>query len=495
MSLNAGDRYSASGQSPAPSQYPCSPSHTMQVCGEKGKACSDGESDAWVLEDWDIELSDEDEARLLVIEKEAPDFVLQDDDPDLPTPLQSVVSQQSSSLKAEFFQFYQECISGGDKQHEGRHWTLNQRMPRAGKDKGLDKIIAEHGVDRRQASSFWREFKENKGVVKMKITHPQNELLSEYERRTEANAARLVESVIDCVYEYDFNYQTEETKDFFGSLMKTNIFSEAILNYASCLNGHLSKRSSGATASQIDGRTLSFKTDCYRSALTFIPAFVDSLASPESIPSYVLHEWMWQVILFVNDQWAEIIVDGSHTGGANLVSSLTDTQIDELLKDSKGTVYYVAGWLLYTCIQLLKRKQRDQQGNCHHVVWQFIETNTVAADVAGNDELLPSREVEHRETHYGAMQRVSHCFFHFVLYMEALYVANLTVANGIRYRGMLLQRIDDVIEKSEELRSLFSECVPEKDVNGKSPVLAAVHRTFLKKYSKMRARPNRCACV
>jgi hypothetical protein len=168
---------------------------------------------------------------------------------------------------------------------------------------------------------------------------------------------------------------------------------------------------------------------------------------------------------------------------------VTDTEIDELLKGSKGTVYYVAGWLLYTCLQLLKRKQRNQQENCHHVVLQFIESNTVAADVAVHDELLPSKEMEHREVHYGAMQRVSHRFFRFVLYMEALYVANLTVANGIRYRGMLLYRIDEVIENNLDLRSLFSQCVPEKAVNGMSPVvLAAVYRTLLKKYSKMRAR-------
>jgi hypothetical protein len=67
------------------------------------------------------------------------------------------------------------------------------------------------------------------------------------------------------------------------------------MNYLSLLNRHLSKRSSGASASQIDGQMLAFKIDCHGSALTLVPTFVESMELPESIPPYALHEWMWQV--------------------------------------------------------------------------------------------------------------------------------------------------------------------------------------------------------
>jgi hypothetical protein len=398
----------------------CANPITMQVSNEGSIP-----SDEWVLDEWDLELSDEDVVRLQEIENKASNYVRPDDDPDLPTPLQDNVVPQP--LKAVFFTFYQECISG----NRGSHWTLHQRMPYAGKDKALDELIAQHKIDQRQASCFWHEFKGNQGVVNIKVSKPECELLSDYERRTAENAPRLFTSVIDCIEGYDFGHPTQETKDFFSSLMKSKQFEQAIMNYLSLLNRHLAKRSSGAAASQIDGRTLAFKMDCHGSALTLVPTFVESMELPESIPPYALHEWMWQVILFVNDKWTEIIVDGNHTGGSKLVTTVTDAQVDELLKGSKGTVYYVAGWLIYTCMQLWKQKPNNQ-ANCQ-VVCQFLETNTIAADVAKNDELLPSTELEHREIHYGAVQRVSSQFFHFVLYMEALYVANLTVANGIRY--------------------------------------------------------------
>jgi hypothetical protein len=171
-------------------------------------------SDEWVLDEWDLELSDEDVAHLQEIENKASNYVQPDDDPDLPTPLQDNIVPQP--LKAVFLTFYQECISG----NRGSHWMLHQQMPRAGRDKALDKLIAQHKIDQRQASCFWREFKGNKGVVKIKISKPECELLSDYKRRTEENAPRLFTSVIDCIEGYDFGHPMQETKDFF-SLMKS----------------------------------------------------------------------------------------------------------------------------------------------------------------------------------------------------------------------------------------------------------------------------------
>jgi hypothetical protein len=232
-------------------------------------------SDEWVLDEWDLELSNEDVAHLQEIENKASNYVRPDNDPDLPTPLQDNVVPQP--LKAVFFTFYQECISG----NRGSHWTLYQRMPHASKDKALDELIAQHKIDRRQASCFWHEFKGNQGVVKIKISKPECELLSDYERRTAENAPRLFTSVIDCIEGYDFGHPTQETKDFFSSLMKSKQFAQAIMNDVSLLNRHLAKRSSGAAASQIDGQTL---------ALTLVPTFVESMELPESIPPYALHE-------------------------------------------------------------------------------------------------------------------------------------------------------------------------------------------------------------
>jgi hypothetical protein len=70
--------------------------------------------------------------------------------------------------------------------------------------------------------------------------------------------------------------------------------------------------------------------------------------------------------------------------------------------------------------------------------------------------------------------------------MEALHVANQTVANGIRHQGALLEKIDELIEKIDELRDLFAECVPDEAVNGESPALATVDKIFLNKYSKIK---------
>jgi hypothetical protein len=146
-------------------------------------------------------------------------------------------------LKEIFFKFFQKRILGS----ECIHWTLEQRMPRSRIDEEFDELIAQHRIERKHASCFWREFKSSKGVVKIKITKSKRELLADFHRRLDAT--RLVDNVLDSVrgYDFDFDHEDQETTDFFHSLMHSNGFAQTVGNYALQLNVHLSERLSGAT--------------------------------------------------------------------------------------------------------------------------------------------------------------------------------------------------------------------------------------------------------
>jgi len=67
-----------------------------------------------------------------------------------------------------------ECFA---KQIKEKKWALNKRMPRESRQKEFDELIKKLKIERRYASSIWRQYQDNRGVKStIKITETEDDL-------------------------------------------------------------------------------------------------------------------------------------------------------------------------------------------------------------------------------------------------------------------------------------------------------------------------------
>jgi hypothetical protein len=171
---------------------------------------------------------------------------------------------------------------------------------------------------------------------------------------------------------------------------------------------------------------------------------------------------------------------------ALLEEHVDETDVDCILEGSRGTVYYIAGYLLRS---MLKVKTKDEQAG----IQKFVEHNAYVYDRLSEANLayldLPTQVVDSREIHTGALKRVCPAFFHFVCLMEALYKVNLTPAVAAAYRHNFFHKVDGVVKKNKELAALFNRCIPSScSPVEREQLMKKMFKLVLHKYSSLRAR-------
>ena len=115
--------------------------------------------------------------------------------------------------------------------------------------------------------------------------------------------------------------------------------------------------------------------------------------------------------------------------------------VDSIVKGSHGTVYYIAGYLLRSVSKAKTKKIQKA------AIGKFVFHNEYD-DLSCRSMNLPTRVVDSREIHKGAMMRVSPHFFRFVCLMEALYKVNLTPAVAVAYQENVFCKVDEVVKNS-----------------------------------------------
>jgi hypothetical protein len=173
------------------------------------------------------------------------------------------------------------------------------------------------------------------------------------------------------------------------------------------------------------------------------------------------------------ESWKETVIESKDL----LIHEVDYGDMDTILKGSKGTLYYVSGWMMFVCRRLRRFESLS------HTIEQFVEENRHKGD--GN---LPMEILERREIHFGKLQRVGTNFFRFMLMHESLYVINLTPATALRYKACLFVEIQKMIASSQSLKDLFRACFPSSFTAIDIKNMWKIYDYLLAKYSTLRAR-------
>jgi len=199
---------------------------------------------------------------------------------------------------------------------------------------------------------------------------------------------------------------------------------------------------------------------------------------PLMVTSNLLRRWFLGLALTIRKIWSTVIKET--VDGNLIVDSVNSADVASVLKGSKGTVYFLAGWLLLKVSQQ-KAVRRQPAIN------KFVSHNsvTIGSSVA---RMLPTEVVDNREIHAGKMRRVGHDFFRFVCMLEALYMVNLTPAVALAYRENFFWRVDEIVKKNKDLKDLFIKCIPPTCTENDKLLLLEAYAIILQKYSSMRAR-------
>jgi hypothetical protein len=173
------------------------------------------------------------------------------------------------------------------------------------------------------------------------------------------------------------------------------------------------------------------------------------------------------------ETWKETIIESKDM----LIPEVDYGDVDTILKGSKGTLYYVSGWMMFVCRRLRWFESRSL------TVKKFVEENRHMG--GGN---LPTEILERREIHFGKLQRVGTNLFRFMLMLESLYVINLTPATALQYKACLFVGIQKMVAASETLKDLFRACFPSSfnviDIKN----MGKIYDHLLTKYGTLRAR-------
>jgi hypothetical protein len=182
----------------------------------------------------------------------------------------------------------------------------------------------------------------------------------------------------------------------------------------------------------------------------------------------IQQKWTLAIKEFDQDDLLEDQIDGE--------------DIDSLLKGSHGTVFYIAGYLLRSVSKAKTKKSQKV------AISKFVLHNEFD-DLSCDRMTLPTRVVDTREIHKGAMMRVCPRFFRFVCLMEALYKINLNPSVAVAYRENFFYKVDELVKNSKELALLFNDCVPSNcSSNERKQLNGEIFKLILHKYGGLRAR-------
>jgi hypothetical protein len=307
-----------------------------------------------------------------------------------------------------------------------KSWKTNKRFPKVGSNKELDQLILRLKFKRRtDASALWRDYKSSNGIVaQIKISTSKKALLNDFKLRSARSL--IVENSTRTTHQYfhaDF--------DFFGDSSKSRLydkiwndnntrFGELILSRVDDLNNSLACTMHNLTKNVLNKRMLSLVNSEQTGAILFAEKCV--VAANESKDRHdLLMRWFLWLDKIVRQNWTIAIKEFDFE---DLLEDQIDKEdIDSILKGSQGTLFYIAGYLLRSVFKARTMKIQEI------AIGKFVSHNKDDDDFT-HGTTLPTRVVDSREIHKGALMRVSPRFFRFVCLMEALYKVNLNPAVG-----------------------------------------------------------------
>jgi hypothetical protein len=428
------------------------------------------------LDLFDATLDSAEEAELVHYFEQAADNIPDDDD--LPVD-DSAVADTVDDTEAEALPLQTSNINKTclyelfDRRIKEKKWSLRQRMPREKKDVEFDTLLKDLSLKRAYGSRMWLHYRKSRGIsAALKITESTTSLLSSFSQKTGASTIEIdTLSKLNCWPWYVHDYDDKQT---IASLFVQINLSSHILKRVSHLNANLAESLHNMTANNLDERILKSELERQTSAGIFVRGLVDATQElGVAMTQQSLRRLFYRLDCLLIETWKETIIESKD----KLVREVDYGDVDTILKGSKGTLYYVSGWMMFVCRRLCRFDSLST------TIERFVEENRHKG--GGN---LPMGILERREIHFGKLQRVGTNFFRFMLMHESLYVINLTPSTALTYKACLFVEIQKMVASSETLKDLFRECFPASFTAVDIKNMWKIYDYLLAKYSTLRAR-------
>jgi hypothetical protein len=463
------------------------------------EVCSDSDSDSDSDEGTDSdEESDEDDEERAVNDAEVEEMTAElgalvelgqfDFDIDAESTLPEVLlrtSEGTKTKKATLFSYYETKL----QLHNG--WRLTDKFPSATRVPELDALLLSRDISRTYASSCWRLFKTSKGYETMNVSNVTEDVLFEtLEGKTQGTSETIIDCAICEVEKEDWNLPNFPTfqPDFLPAVLswcRTNRLPRAALKVQIQIwNKLLANLMTGLSVTTWKQRAYAFELS---RITTFRSDYIDGQISvlqralfPTSQPTDALRLFLLSLYEQMYAQYALTIDRKNDYTYENLYDSVELEEIDQILKGSKPTLYYVAGWLLF-------RSKKVKKASMRPTLAKFVEFNSVAK--SETEALhLPASELDNREMQEGKLARPGTKFFSFCCMLEALYCINYNTILAAKMKASLFETIDACIASSVSLKTQFSDCIPPcLNPSERGHLLEFYKEVLLPVYSKVKA--------
>lgn len=230
---------------------------------------------------------------------------------------------------------------------ETNRWNIAGRFQAKGKEQELDSFIDAIGcINRRNASAAWLIFKMSNGVVSPKsFCSDKRQTLMEHQQQT-ADHDKLIEIAIDQTRVHGCWNFDDGQLDQSENCSRTAEFKETMKTMISQLNEALASALCSVFASKLNDRVNIFTRQVLQNSLR--DGFVLCWSNcPDANAEFTLEElrhWAVRSFIYLHKEWE--LATSSHCR-PELVSESCDADVLDLLKGSRPTVCFAAGWVLF----------------------------------------------------------------------------------------------------------------------------------------------------
>jgi hypothetical protein len=140
-----------------------------------------------------------------------------------------------------------------------KKWALNKRMPRELRQKEFDNLIATLKIERRYASSIWRQYQDNRGVKStIKIVETEEDLRNKFSRIT--NRFNIAQQAIEKTEnEFDFDEDEAGEEMTFKSILASTLLPPLVNSRVAGLNQAFAQILHKTTTTTLRKKMLAFE--------------------------------------------------------------------------------------------------------------------------------------------------------------------------------------------------------------------------------------------
>jgi hypothetical protein len=385
--------------------------------------------------------------------------------------------EQVHALLSQFF------VKRVQDKTQTMNWSLNENLPRRGRDTEFDKLLQDLGIlsNRRYQSQRWLEFWRNHGLVPAPIYKwNDSKLLRDQLSSNHMEISSILNNSIEKTKK--ILKQANSSVDCHGFIFMAigTYIKSYLLNEIQRFGDSLLDTLNGATPTTIDKLVSHQRNKIINHWRQSLIKLVLTLFPLEKEKELKLRIFFGRLHRELYNEWQDKL---SILQCIPMAEDVEETVIQERLSASESDVYCIAGWLLFKllCCNL--------RGLDAKVLSDFGTFNLLSANEAITLG-MPSDEVDFRENKKarGVMNRPGSKWFHFVRLLEALYMVNMTACQVLHHRGKVLEMITATTRKSVALRELFKRCIPDHfETQARKSLMRAYFMLILPCYGKMKS--------